>query len=178
MLETLAAAGTIFVLRVLNYAISTVRMVAITRQQRLLSACLAFLEALIFAVTIAGIVNDLTNFYNLVAYCLGAAVGGYVGMWLEARFITSYMTVNVIAGDHGHEMAVALREKGYGVTETLGEGRNGKVTMLRSVVVNRDVPSVLKTVRQVDQNAFIAVEEAKAIQRGWMRTGMHRRING
>jgi uncharacterized protein YebE (UPF0316 family) len=177
-IEGLLFAGLIFVLRVLNYAISTVRMVAISRQQRWLSASLAFLEAMIFAVVIANIVNDLDNLVNLMAYCLGAAAGGWVGMALESRFITSYMTVNIITSNKGHDIAMALRDKGYGVTETVGEGRDGPVTMLRSIVVSRDVPNVLKVSRAIDNSAFIAVEEARAIQRGWLRSGLHRRQNG
>ncbi len=175
--EGLLTAVLIFLLRVLNYAVSTLRTVAITRQQRFLSAVLAFLEAFLFAVVIANIVTDLENIINLMAYCFGAAVGGWVGMELEARFITSYLIVNVV-GDAAHKMAVALRDRGFGVTETQGEGRSGPVTMIRSVVSNRDLPDVLTTIRGVDADAFVAVEEARAIHRGWMRTALHRRQNG
>lgn len=175
-LEALFTAGLIFVLRVLNYAISTVRTITITRQQKLLASFLAFLEALLFAVVIGNIVKDLDNFLNLMAYCFGAAAGGWVGMEIERRYITSYLVVNVIS-EKAHQMALVLRDRGYGVTETQGEGRSGPVTMLRSVVENRDLPDVLRIIRDIEQEAFIAVEEARAIQRGWLRAGLHRRQN-
>jgi uncharacterized protein YebE (UPF0316 family) len=172
----LLTAGFIFILRVLNYAISTIRTITITRQQKLLASFLAFLEALLFAVVIGNIVKDLDNFLNLMAYCFGAAAGGWVGMVIESRYITSYMVVNVIS-EKAHAMALMLRDKGYGVTETQGEGRSGPVTMIRSVVENRELPEVLHTIREVEPEAFIAVEEARAIERGWLRAGLNRRQN-
>jgi uncharacterized protein YebE (UPF0316 family) len=169
-LDGLLFAGLIFVLRVFNYAISTVRTVVTARQQRVISAALAFVEALVFAVVIANIVNDLENLVNLTAYCLGASVGSYVGMVLEARFIVSYASVTIIAGETGHAIAVKLRDAGFGVTEHHGEGRDGAVTILRSTVNNRDVSQVLKLTRAVDADAFITVESARSIDRGWLRS--------
>ena len=38
---------------------------------------------------------------NLLAYCAGFSVGNYVGMVIERRFITSFMTVNVVCASQG-----------------------------------------------------------------------------
>ncbi|MCU0475048.1 MAG: DUF5698 domain-containing protein [Anaerolineae bacterium] len=170
--EALLGAGLIFVLRVLNYAVSTVRTVAIARGRRLISSVLAFVEAFLFAVVIASIVQDITgNLLNLLAYCFGAAAGGWVGMVIEARFITGYVTATVIAHDkpRGHDIAIALRGAGFGVTETMGEGLSGPVAMLRSVISKREVRQVLDITRAIDPQAFVAVEEAHAIHRGWLK---------
>jgi uncharacterized protein YebE (UPF0316 family) len=77
--------------------------------------------------------------------------------------------VNIITHDRGHEIAHALRAGGYGVTEAVGQGLEGEVIMLRCVVFNRDVPQMLRIVRDVNPDAFVAVEEARAVQRGWLR---------
>ncbi len=167
--DALLFAAAIFFLRILNTGIGTVRLVIITRQQRLLAAFLAFFEALLFAVTISSVATDLNNVMNLIAYCGGFSVGNYVGMMIERRFITSFMTVNVIASERGHEIAAALRDHGYAVTETIGEGKDGAVTMLRSVIVNREVPKMIDVIRATHDEAFVAVEEARAVHRGWVR---------
>ncbi len=167
--DALLFAAVIFGLRILNTAIGTIRLVIVTRQQRLLAAFLAFFEALAFAVTIASVATDLNNVMNLLAYCVGFSVGNYIGMAIERRFITSYMTVNVICSTRGQEIAAALREQGYGVTMTMGEGKDGAVTMLRSVVLNREVPKMVGIIRSTHTDAFVAVEEARAVHRGWIR---------
>src|SRR5262245_32249240 len=107
-LATLAFATMLFALRVLNYAISTVRLVFIGRDWKFLASVLAFLEAFIFAVVMGQIVSDLTNITNLMAYCLGASAGSYVGMWLENRFIVSYSTLTVITHERGKDIIKAL----------------------------------------------------------------------
>ncbi len=160
----------LIILRILNTGIGTVRLILVTRQQKFWATILAFVEALLFALSIGSVANDLNNILNLLAYCGGFSIGNYVGMIIERRFITSYMTVNIITPERGHEIALALRQQGYGVTETLGEGHQGKVTMLRSVVLNRDVPKVLRIVGEMHGDAFVAVEEARSVYRGWLRS--------
>lgn len=167
--EALVAAGILFGLRVLNNAISTVRLIMLARNRQALTFVLSVFETLIFAYTIASVVTDLTNILNLAAYSVGFAVGGWAGMWIEARLITSHMIVNVFTPVLGHEIADALRNEGFGVTETLSEGRDGEVMMLRSVVQKRDMNKVINTIRRVKEDAFIAVEEARAVERGWVR---------
>ena len=172
MLETLLAAILIFILRVTNYAISTVRLVAITRQRRYLAAMLAACEAFVFAVVIANIVNDLDNVINLFAYCAGASGGSLIGMYLESRFITGYVIFNVILQNGAHALAETLRDAGFGVTETYGEGREGLVTTLRSVVNKRDLRKIKEKKKNANPEAFITIGEARAVQRGWIRAPM------
>ena len=174
-LETLLVALVILVLRILNYSISTVRMVAIARNMRLIAAVMAAVEALIFALVIAQVITNLDDIPSVVAYCLGASVGSYLGMVLEARLITSYMIMNVITPIRGHDIAIALREAGFGVTEMRGEGRNGVVTTLRSTLNKRDLPHANQLVRNISPDAFITTEEARAIHRGWLRTPQRNR---
>lgn len=166
--DAILGALAIFGLRVFNNAISTIRVVLITRDKRFWSAVLAFIEALTFAVVIANVVKDLSNVLNMLAYCGGFAVGGYVGMALDARFVTSYVIAIIITKTHGHEIATALRSIGFGVTEARGEGRDGEVTVLRSVTARRDVHRLSEAVYQIQPDAFISVVEAKHIQHGWL----------
>lgn len=167
--EVILTALLIFGLRIFNNAISTVRVVFITRGMRFWSASLAFVEAFTFAVVISSVVKDLGNWPNMLAYCGGFAVGGYVGMAIEARFITSYVVAMIITQSKGHEIAVALREKGFGVTETVGEGRDSQVVMLRSVIQRRDVADLSRTACSIQPDAFVSVVEARAIEHGWLR---------
>lgn len=160
---------TIFAMRVLNYSVSTVRLVTISRGQRVIAASLATFEALIFAVVIANIVSDLDNLLNLFAYCAGAGAGSYTGMILESRIITSFSAVNIVSeAATGQTIADSLRESGFGVTTLYGQGRNGIVSTMRAVVNKREVSAVNRLVRELDPDAFITVEAAGNVQHGWV----------
>lgn len=163
----------IFGLRVLNNAIGTVRLISLSYGRRALAFVLAFIESSIFAFTASQVLTDFDNIPNLIAYSLGFAVGGYVGMVIEGRYVTGYMSVNVITVNGGHEIATLLREHNYGVTETLGTGGSGTVTMLKCVVLRQQVGDVVNKVRSVNPQAFITVEEARAVHRGWLRPRRH-----
>jgi len=167
--EALVTALVIFVLRILNNSIGTIRLIVMARQQRGITVVLAFFEALTFAVTIAGVATDLSNLLNLFAYCAGFAAGNWVGMWIEARYIVSYVRVNIFAKEKGHEIAVALREKGFGVTESVGEGLEGRVEWLHSIATRRDAPGIIDTVNSINPAAFTFLEEARSVQRGTIR---------
>lgn len=167
--EALITALVIFILRIFNNGIGTIRLIVMARQQRTLTVVLAFFEALTFAVTIAGVATDLSNLLNLAAYCVGFAVGNWVGMAIEARFIVSYVRINIFAKTKGQEIADKLRQHGYGVTVASGTGHEGPTEMLHAIATRRDVPQIVDIVNDINPSAFTFVEEARAVNKGYIR---------
>ena len=121
------------------------------------------------------IVRDLTNPLVFVAYSGGYAVGSYVGMALEQRMVKAFVTINAVLQKNGHDLAVALRDANFGVTETMGEGREGKVSMLRTIVDRRDTRKVLNLIREYNPAAFVSIEETRAIRQGYFPVNGRRR---
>lgn len=160
----------IFILRVLNNAVGTVRVVVMTSGNRVFGFALASLESLLFAYTAGTVLIDLNNILNVGAYVIGFAVGGYVGLYIEQRFLNIYNIVDVIADEvTAHQMATTLREAGHGVTEVHGEGARGHVLQLRVVAHHTDVKNVIEIARNIKPNCFITVEESRFIRGGWIR---------
>jgi uncharacterized protein YebE (UPF0316 family) len=170
--EAILTAVLIFVLRIVNSGVGTVRLIVMARQKRGLTALLGFLEALTFAVTIAGVATDLGNILNLAAYCFGYAAGGWVGMAIEARFIVSFVIVHIITRAERGIVAAALRDGGFGVTEIDAKGREGQVAMLHVVTQRRDAMRVRSIAEKADPEAFISIEEARTVARGWLRRSL------
>lgn len=161
----------IFILRVLNNAIGTTRVVAMNRGSRIGGFLLASFESLLFAFTAGIVITDLDNIPNLTAYVLGFSVGGYVGMFIEKRFLNLYNIVDIITGiTDAHTIAITLREMGHGVTEMHGEGARGEVIQLRIVAHQNDVAEITKTAYSVNPRCFIFIEESRRIENGWVRS--------
>ncbi|KXK17279.1 MAG: hypothetical protein UZ15_CFX003002503 [Chloroflexi bacterium OLB15] len=167
--DAIIAALIIFLLRIVNNGIGTIRLIVMARQQRTITVILAFFEALTFAITIAAVATDLSNLLNLAAYCVGFAAGNWVGMALEARFIVSYVRINIFAKTHGKEIADELRKRGFGVTAALGTGHEGPTEMLHAIATRRDVPQIVEVVNDINPSAFTFVEEARAVNKGYIR---------
>lgn len=158
----------IFFLRVANIALGTVRVLFVVRGERLLASIMSFVEALLFLVAIGKVVQDLTNIPNVLAYCVGFAVGTWVGMAIEGKLALGYVLVRIVSLQKGRRIALALREKGYGVTEMLGEGRAGRVGIIDVVAKRKDVPLITSIGCELDENAFITVQEPKEVYRGYI----------
>lgn len=160
----------IFTLRVLNNAIGTFRIIAMNNGRRAWGFGLASAESLLFAYTASLVLTNIENLPNLLAYVLGFAVGGYVGMAIERQYLQVFDSVVIITeAEIAREIAAKLREANYGVTETQGQGAYGEVYMLRCVAHDRDIKEVLGIARAIKPNVFMTVEQARMIQNGFFR---------
>jgi uncharacterized protein YebE (UPF0316 family) len=61
------------------------------------------------------------------------------------------------------------RQAGYGVTEMVGKGLRGTVHVVTTVVKRRDIPSVMGRVSEVDERAFVTVDDASRVYRGHLK---------
>jgi uncharacterized protein YebE (UPF0316 family) len=174
-LDVLLGTLLIFALRVLGVALSTIRVLLMTRGMKQASAVLGFFEVLVYAVAIGKVVQDLTNLPYLLSYCLGFSVGTLVGMWLEERMAIGYATIRVISPGRGHTVVEAIRRAGHGATEDREMGKDGAVNTVTVVVRRRDVDDVCEIVRDVSPNAFVTIEETRAVQHGYLRATRHAR---
>ena len=173
--QVLWAVFLIFVLRVIGVTLATVRVLIMTRGKKLVAASIGFFEVMVYALAIGQVVNNLSNVWNLLGYSFGFAVGTLVGMWLEERLALGYATVRIVSKYKGQAVADAIREGGYGATVEWGQGRNGAVGLVTATVRRKEVEAVCALADQVDEDAFVTVEEARTIRRGYMRIARHER---
>lgn len=75
----------IFLARILDVSIGTLRILFISKGFRGKATVLGFFEVLIWIIVVAQIIQNLDNWLNYVAYAGGFAAGNYVGMFLEEK---------------------------------------------------------------------------------------------
>ena len=158
----------IFVLRVVDVSLATTRMLLSVRGQRMVVPIIGFFEVLLWLFAAGNAIRFLDSPLHVMGYAGGFAAGNAVGLWVEEKLALGLATVRVISAHGGVEMADALREKGYGVTEFAGQGRHGMVEVVYTVARRADVKRILRIVDTWDPDAFVTVEEPRAIHRGWM----------
>ena len=168
--EALLLAGLIFVLRVLNQSLDTLRIMFMLRGQKLWAWILGFAETVIFVITLSSVINDLNNILNIVAYAGGFASGNTLGIILEGRLALGFINVRVVSPKRGSALVERLRKEGFAVTEIPARGKDGAVSLLNASVRRRDLPKVRKIVEAVDEKAFITGEEMRPLGRGFWGT--------
>lgn len=156
----------IFVMRVMDVTLGTLRLVYVTRGARILASILGFVEILIWITAAGNTILHLTSPLHLVGYAGGFGVGTWVGMWVEQRLPVGTATVQAFCRGRDSGIADALRRMGLGVTEVEGEGLEGPVDIISTVVQRHLVPQVIETIEGEDADAFVTVYATQA-RRGW-----------
>lgn len=164
----------IFLLRLVDVSLATLRIMLVVRGGRLLAPLIGFVEILIWVVAVAAVVRNLGSPWHVVGYAAGFAAGTAVGMWIEGKLALGFSTVQVISRRPEPELADELRALGFGATEVIGEGREGPVGIVYSVVRRRHIPDVIRTVEARDPDAFVTVQGDTLPRRGWLY-GLRRR---
>jgi uncharacterized protein YebE (UPF0316 family) len=158
----------IFLLRICDVSIATFRLISAVRGRKLLATALGFVEILIWIVAVGTVVRNLDSVWLVIGYAAGFAAGTFVGMTIEEKLALGLADVRIVSRETGIEIAEALRALGFGVTEMLGRGREGRVEIISTVVPRRALRQVLDEVSHWDDSAFVTVEEPRTIQRGWL----------
>lgn len=167
--EAWLSAGLIFMLRLGDMSLDTLRVLFVMRGRRLPAWVLGFGQATIFVLAITSVLNNLDNPLNIIGYAAGFATGNVVGMLIEEWLAVGHIHIRIISPRRGAAIAESLRTEGYAVTEIPARGRDGMVTMLTCDVLRKNVDKVRKVVNNVDMEAFITREEIRPVRRGFWR---------
>lgn len=158
----------IFCFRIVDVSLATMRMLLSVRGQRLLVPLIGFFEVMLWLFAAGTAIRFLDSPLHIVGYAGGFAMGTVVGLWVEEKLAFGLATVRIITGPSGVRLAEAIRESGLGATEFAAQGRHGPVEVVYTVAQRSQVKAILALVDQWSPNAFVTVEEPRAVRRGWM----------
>ncbi len=163
------SAGLIFMLRVSDMTLDTLRVLVVMRGRKGIAWILGFFQSAIFVLAISSVLKDLGNPLNVLGYAGGFATGIVVGMLIEERLAIGHVQLSIISSRLGSGIAERLREEGYAITEIPARGKDGVVSLLHCSVLRKNVDKVKKIVNEVDDSAFITLEDVRPVRRGFWR---------
>lgn len=167
--EAWMGAGLIFMLRVFDMALDTLRVLVVMRGRRLPAWFLGFFQAGIFVLAISNVLRNLDNPLNMIGYAAGFATGNVVGMLIEERLAIGHIHIRIVSSRFGTAIAEKLREDGYAITEISARGKDGMVSVLNCSVLRKNVTKVQRQVNKIDPDAFITAEDVRPVRRGFWR---------
>ncbi|MEC9484328.1 MAG: DUF5698 domain-containing protein [Candidatus Izemoplasma sp.] len=159
----------IFIIKVFEVSISTLRIVLITKGERTKGAVLAFFEVILWLLIISAVISDITEDpFKVVVYALGFAVGNYVGSWLEGFLGAGNASVEVICKrSDAKEITRALRSKGHGVTSVPAKGMTTAREILLMYISRKELQKTVKFIREINKNVVITIHDIKPIYGGY-----------
>lgn len=163
------SAALIFVLRVSDMTLDTLRVLFVMRGKKQIAWVLGFIQSAIYVFAIGKVLSQLNNPLNIIGYAAGFATGNVVGMIIEERIAVGHILVNIISPRLGSAIVTHLRQNGYAVTELSGRGKDGMVSMINCSVLRKQVDKVHDLISEIDPEAFITAEDVKPIKHGFWR---------
>lgn len=156
----------IFLARVADVTLGTLRIIFVSRGKRRLAPVLGFFEVLIWVVAIGQLVQNLGSVTSYLGYAAGFAAGNFIGMLIEDRLAIGTLVVRSFMPTGGDEVMQRLRDAGFGVTGVDGEGATGPVKLVFAVVKRKHLKEVTRIIHSVYPSAFLTVEDLRSTEEG------------
>lgn len=156
----------IFMARIADVSIGTVRVIFISRGLKYLAPIVGFFEVLIWLLAMGQIMKNLSNVACYIAYAGGFATGNFVGVCIAEKLSLGVVLIRVITQKDASELVEHLKSANYGVTSIDGHGSAGEVQVIFTIVPRREVKSVVDLVKQFNPNAFYSIEEVGFVEKG------------
>ena len=153
----------IFLLRIGDVTLGTLRIVYVSRGMKTLSMIFAFFEILIWLFAFGQILKNLTHPANYIAFAAGYAAGNYVGIWMEEKLSIGCLMLRIFTCQGSEALAEQLRGAGFGVTRVSACGTQGPADVLLTVLRRKDCTRALNLLRQNAPHAFYTTEEVKSV---------------
>ena len=161
------SAGLIFILRVSDMTLDTLRVLFVMRGKKKIAWILGFFQSAIFVLAIGKVLTQVNNPLNILGYAAGFATGNVVGMLIEERIAIGHININIISPHRGSAIVTHLRQSGYAVTELSGRGKDGMVSLINCSVLRKQVDAVRQLVNEIDSDAFITAEDVRPLRHGF-----------
>ncbi|MGI6278983.1 MAG: DUF2179 domain-containing protein [Acutalibacteraceae bacterium] len=162
----------IFFGKIFEVTIATVRLVLISRGEKLIGSIISMFEVLIWlfitGTVLSGFRDDIIR---VVIFAIAVGIGNYLGSWMEGRLAFGLCSIQVIVPDSfaSEELAGRLRENNFAVTVMKGKGKDGERDIMYLHTKRKRVAEAEEIIKSFLEKAVIIVNDAKVIHGGFIK---------
>jgi len=156
----------IIIARIGDVTVGTIRIVMVSKGEKLIAPFLGFFEVIIWLIAMSKIIENIDNWVAYVAYGIGFASGNYIGLIIEEKLAVGIVQLQIITRTKATELIAKLKEAGYGITYHEANGANGKVAVIYSIVKRSDMNHIVEIIRTYNPKAFYSVADVKFVSKG------------
>lgn len=161
----------IIAINVIYVSFFTMRVILVIKGFRLFASLISMVEVFIYLMGLTLVLENLDRPLNIAAYCVGWALGVYLGSIIEDRLALGYSVLEVIIDPVNYDLASKIRNKGYGVTTWLADGKDGKRLVLKILAKRNNERKLRNFIYQESPNAFIIAYEPTQFNGGFLVGG-------
>lgn len=104
----------IFLGRVCDVPLSTIRIIFIARGERTIAPLIGFAEVFIWIVVISQVLARANNMYSYLSYAGGFAAGTYIGLVIEDRMALGFYKYRIFTKHSGRQLIKTFNRYTFG----------------------------------------------------------------
>lgn len=159
--------GTIFGVNLVYITLNTLRFLLTMKGYRHLAPVVSVVEITVYVIGLSLVLNQLDNYWNVLAYALGYGIGVWVGILIEDKLALGYMMVTVIMPESSTQLATTLRENGFGVTQSVATGLEGQRLVMEILTPRKSERRLYALIKSEEPKAFMISYEPKFVSGGF-----------
>lgn len=144
----------IFILKILENMISTLRIIFVSNENKLIGSILLFISSIIWILSSSITIINI-NLISILVFSLGSFIGAYSGIFLEEKIALGTLLIICITS---FKIEDKLRNMGYIVTSLKGDGIKGNKNILFIVIERKNIKELLNNINELDNKAIVLNE--------------------
>ena len=162
----------IFLAKLLEVSVATVRLVLTAKGNRLVASLLSAGEITIWIIVTSTVLLGLREDpLRAVAFGLAYVAGIYFGILIEDKLALGLSQIEVIAETEEAKLITKkLRDHGYGATTFDCEGLEGQKLAINLKIHRKDIPKTIELFKEFD-NLFVTITDIRKLSIG--KVGRH-----
>lgn len=160
----------IFIAKVIEVSIATLRIILINRGYRKQGVILALIEIALWVVIASRVIVGIQDEpFKAVVYCLGFALGVYAGSKIENYLAFGQMLIQVITPlEKGEGLTDYLRSKGIAVTTIDGSGKETPKKILMIYCNRKNKDFIINEINKIDGSLMIVATDVSSLKGGYI----------
>lgn len=154
----------IFVARVADVSLGTVRLILLSRGIRGIASIIGFIEITIWLVAVSRIFMNLDNWIYYIAYALGFATGTYAGVILEEKISLGKVIIRIVAASNSTPLFDKLNESRFTSTTVAATGPEGNINIIHIVLNRRHIKNVISIIDTISPESFYSIEDIRYVR--------------
>lgn len=156
----------IFLARIIDVTIGTIRIIMVSKGLKTLAPILGFFEIFIWILAISRIMQNLDNFLCYITYAAGFAMGNYVGMKIEEKMALGILLIRIITQKDANQLIKSFQHDGYGTTILDAKGANERVHVIYTIIKRVELKKVVHLINEFNPKAFYSIEDLRFVSQG------------
>ena len=162
----------IFISKIIEVAVSTLRQILINRGYRKEGTILSFVEIVLWTFVASRVIMGIAEApIKGIVYSIGFSIGVYLGSRIEGFIAMGRVLIQtIVSKEQSGTVTDSLRQKGYAVTTMEAKGRDSEKTVLMIFANRKGKEEIITEIHRIDGSAMIITNDISTLQGGTIAT--------